>query len=180
MPGTVPNVLYLFNYLNKNTEYPIIAHKALHHPAPITTLSFAYWALVPGFFTVIKIGHLRAFAWTIPPSGIPFSLLLANNPSLSFRSPFKCHFLLEAIPDTPPLLHSPSSLRDTSSTSTSKHGHVLLNQPICHPAPREVSSSPLTEQHACPAWSGPQKASWTGGPTISVSLKPPWAPSKLL
>lgn len=106
MPGTVPNVLYLFNYLNKNTEYPIIAHKALHHPAPITTLSFAYWALVPGFFTVIKIGHLRAFARTIPPSGIPFSLLLANNPSLSFRSPFKCYFLLEAIPDTPSLLHS--------------------------------------------------------------------------
>ena len=71
---------------------------------------------------------------------------------------------------TPPLLHSLSSLRDASSTSTSKHGHVLLNQPICHPAPREVSSSSLTEQHACPLWCGPQKASWTGGPTISVSL----------
>lgn len=71
---------------------------------------------------------------------------------------------------TPPLLHSLSSKGHLIDQHFKARSYVLLNQPICHPAPREVSSSPLTEQHACPPWCGPHKASWTGGPTISVFL----------
>lgn len=46
MPGTVLGVRYIdiYNYLNKNTKHPIIAHKAVDHLAPITSpLLTRYW-----------------------------------------------------------------------------------------------------------------------------------------